>query len=202
MTKINTQLKLRFSVILKIIIITMLCLPSLAEAKPCEKVDYIIGDSIAWMLQRNIDCQTKTFYLDTKGARTPSMILNAIVAAKKKSPHIFDGANIILSSGASNDPGRLDNVPAPTQLDKIERQLQELSGAHKIVLLGTGRGDGGVLNSMHWNEILRNLSKKYSNVVFYGPLVTYKDPVHPRPSPHKDFQIIYDKAVNEEKIQR
>lgn len=177
-------------------ILIVLLIPSLAFAKPCEKVNYIIGDSIAWMLQRNIDCKVKTFYLDAAAARTPSMILNAIVAAKKKSPHIFDGANIILSSGASNDPGRNNPDPSPTQLDKIERQLQELRMANRIILLGTGRGYSGVLSYMHWNDILSNLSKKYSNVIFYGPLSTYKDPVHPRPRPSKDFQELYDKAAN------
>lgn len=178
-----------------IITIFIVCWSTIAQAKPCKGIDYIIGDSIAAQLQGNINCQVKHFYLDAKGARTPSMILNAIIAAKKVNPHIFDGTNIILSSGASNDPGRNAPQPVATQSDKIESQLKELVGASHVYLLGTGPGYYNNLKIIGWNTILPIISKNYSNVEFVGPLVTYKDPVHLRPRPHTDYQNLFNVII-------
>jgi hypothetical protein len=191
--RIKIPIVLKFNAIINIILFLLITgFVSVAQAKPCLKIDYIIGDSIAAQMQGNIDCQIKHFYLDSKGARTPSMILNAIIAAKKVNPHLFDGANVILSSGASNDPGRNEPQPFATQADKIEAQLKELSGAKHIYLLGVGPGYNNNLKIIGWNIILYNLSKKYSNVEFIGPLVTYKDPVHLRPRPNTDYQDLFN----------
>lgn len=187
-----------------IIFIFILLFSTAAQAKPaCNKVDYIIGDSIAWMMQRNIGCQVETFYLDAHGARTPSMILNAVVAANKH--HRFAGTNVILSSGASNDPGRLWKTPTITELDKIESQLQELKEAEHVILLGVGPGYDDNLKKMNWNVVLPQLAAKYPNVIFMGPLATgvkdplvrgsYNDPVHPNPLPTQDYPLLFQACL-------
>jgi hypothetical protein len=108
---------------------------------------------------------------------SPHAVLDAIKAGN------VAGRNVILSTGASNDPNSVDIVNK--QIEELQR-----AGAKRVTVLGVG-----TKKNLHGvNERLRDISSSHGpNVRFLGPLQGLsRDRVHPR-----DYKNLAGEASSE-----
>ncbi len=127
----------------------------------------VIGDSIGVGVSQALGASQD----HVKVGRSPEQVLDAI---KGKD---FTGQTIVLSTGASNNP---------SQIAKIDEQLDALKGAAKITVLGVGdREDFKGVNDAIMSAIQR-AKEKGIKVEWAGPLQNLSDDrVHP-----KDYKAI------------
>jgi glycosyltransferase involved in cell wall biosynthesis len=111
--------------------------------------------------------------------RQPQAVLDAIRANAGN----VAGKNVILSTGASNNP---------KAVEAANRQIEELlkAGAKRVTVVGVGTKK----NLQEVNERLRDISSAHGpNVRFLGPLSGLsRDRVHPR-----DYKKLAEEASSE-----
>lgn len=126
---------------------------------PRRAIDLVIGDSIAWMTGEDArtppdepDPHKSRPYPfqrlpgDAVGGRRPAAVAHWMEETLKKNPDAFRGKTVLLSTGASNDPGRLSKpveAKTPEDMAAIAHELKMLKdgGAAAVVVLGVGQGN-------------------------------------------------------------
>jgi hypothetical protein len=180
-----------------------------------RKIDYVIGDSLAWMTERDARYPFTRLDGGTKGGRPPENIVYAMERMVRRDPHVFEGRTILLSTGASNDVGRFHPENGPQRLDQIREELRFLKahGAAAVIVMGVGPGKDDQLARMKgangeqgYNPILQGVvddanadSAGSTKFIFGGPVRTRPaDPVHPDWRDYPELVRDLAKKLNDE----